>query len=197
MDWDILHLGASRIRGPEPPYDKVYSLYEDVDRSKKPGCPNRFWRWFCWDDLMVRLKVPLNYRAILPSYHSIGFPPIAITYHGVQQLLLQLSWVGATNTLDFSIRDLLKNGTLQGWDVLPPIFSMWKLGTAADSDLEENGRTNLGLGDAEPTSQTEESSPGIKRSVRKELTALLDGHHGQHNRWTEKYWKSFEVGFSP
>lgn len=194
VEWDILHLGNSRIRLAKPPYDTVHSVYEDVDSPKKPGCPNPFLGWFCWDRLIETLELPPNSRAILPSYDSVGLPAIAVTYHGAQQLLLQLSWIGADDTLDFSIRNLLKNGTLQGWDVLPPIFSMWKTGTAADSDLEKD----LGLGGgAEITSQTEGSSPGIERSVRKELPTLLNGRVGQDNRWTEKYWKSFGVDVEP
>lgn len=79
-DWDILHLGASRIRGPNAPFDKVFSLYADPDRPKNPGCPNHFWKWFCWNEKLKELNVPAGHRAILPSNDTVGLSAIAVTY---------------------------------------------------------------------------------------------------------------------
>lgn len=157
---------------------------------KKQGCsditePNTGDPAFCWGPMLENLGVPEDSRAILPSYHSIGLPAIAVTYEGAQRILYELSWKSLDNTLDWGIHKLLRAGRIRGLTVLPPLFGMYKIGDAADSDL-------VGV-EGDRKSPIEGHSEGIERSVRLALNEEFGGASRGPSRWSRKYWAEFGI----
>lgn len=184
MDWDIMHLGPGySFLPPHEPYRSLHSTYEDPDRTQNLTCPENYWHenMYCWGPTLDYYHTNNDSRVILPSYHVAGLPAIAVTYTGAQRMLYHLTWVGLMKSLDMSIMDLIMGGKLNGWTVIPPFFTQFKVGGDQDSDLNsvqtvfDKVRSNLkGI------------SPGIENTARQALCQTFESE--SPTRWTKQYW---------
>ena len=186
LDWDILHMGNSWIRTAEAPYDKIHVHYPDPDRQTHPGCPQDFEPQgsYCWGPLLEQLAVPAGHRALVPSFDSVGLTAIAVTQRGARKILFQMAWNRLETLTDWSIRNLLMRGDVEGWDVVPPLFGQYKIGGALDSDID--GRPEIQV--PETASWTLGSSMGIERSAKAALAEQLSPAVDRPGRWSSQYW---------
>jgi hypothetical protein len=166
-DWDVFHLGVSRVS--TPPNTANVRIYRD------PSLPTGAYQdidchgnWYCYSKYLQAVKVPEQSRSIASSYEPIGLVALAVTFKGAQKLLYLLSWSGLETGLDESIRNAIRDGELLGFTVVPPLFGSWTTSTAADSDIRADGRSKA-------PNNLKSHARGIKGSVRQLLKQLVLG----------------------
>ncbi|KAL3428414.1 glycosyltransferase family 25 protein [Phlyctema vagabunda] len=176
-DWDVLHLGVSRIGAAPEPFNHIAIPYHDASLPTGPvqdvdcteGRP-----WYCFSKYTQAVQMPDQSRVILPSYEPIGLVAIAVTLKGAQRLLYLLGWKSLETGLDWSIRDLMREGDLSGWTVVPPLFGSWTTGTGADSDLRDGIKSKV-----ESSNNLKGQGRGLRESARQHLKDVMS----TENRW--------------
>lgn len=176
-DWDVMHLGVSRIsaspnrdgRMPTAYHDPTLpqGSYQDIDCQH--GGP-----WYCFSDFLKSLDTPGQSRVMTPSHEPIGLVALAVTLRGAQRLMYLLSWRGLDDGLDWSIRDYVKAGNLTGWTVVPPLFGSWNA-DKGDSDI------NSGVV-SKPSNNLKGKSRGVRDSAREHLGDLMLDENAERTR---------------
>jgi hypothetical protein len=178
-DWDILHLGASRVVSGPAPFSTLATIYPDLSPpgTHRGDCePDK--HWFCFGPVMKLLAVPAQSRAIIPSHRSLGLAAIAVSLRGAQRLLYLLSWRSLDKTLDWSISAELESGRVKGWTVMPPLFGTWAPGGGGfgDSDINKGAE---GLDLQANGGNIKGVSRGTADSVRSRFSELIESE----SRW--------------
>ena len=174
-DWEVMHLGPSyALPPPDAVLKDVFFKYQD-ERSPipLPACGGKK-KWFCFESIIEAAKLKREERAVYPTYESLGLPALAVTYRGAQKILYDQSWRGLQGSTDHSLKSMVLNGELAGFTVIPPIFSMWKIGNEQDSDLKKNSTGTQDIVDpSDKRKRIDGSSPNLKWSARKAMDGLI------------------------
>jgi len=184
LDWDVLHLGPSKIDTAPAPLNALHSVYRDANADPQTACSAvaSVKAWYCWRELLKAYAAPADARVILPSYKPLGLVALAVTQAGARRLLYELALRRLDTGLDWSIRDLLVAGRAQGWTVVPPLFSSWKTGGGADSDVN-GGVQRLGR------KKSGAASPGLAWSARLEVQRAMEEAAGERlGYWSRERW---------
>jgi len=182
LDWDVMHLGASKVDIAPAPFDVLHAPYPDTNTDPQTACDSASSKWWCWRRILEMYSAPPETRVIVPSYKPLGLVALAVTQTGARRLLYELSVRRLDTGLDWSIRDLLVAGRVKGWTVVPPLFSSWKTGGTADSDI--NGKIGAGA-------KKKAGSPGLAWSSRIALAKAMDEVEGKAS-WSKEYWGRFQ-----
>ncbi|KAF3925863.1 hypothetical protein ABW20_dc0103961 [Dactylellina cionopaga] len=186
LDWDVMHLGTSKNLMAPPPLNSLYHRYKDeyttprAMTKRNSPCGDR--DFFCWNDIIKMTGMEDNERVVFPSYQPVGLVSLAVSYRGAQKMLYDLSWKGLDMSMDWGVRDGCTRGFLKGWSVTPPIMSSWRVRGAGDSDLRNNGKGDIGVGNGNMKGE----GIGLAWSSRKALQQEFEGFD---------YWKDGTYGW--
>lgn len=166
------------IKSPPPPYHTLAALYPDPHRNPalSTGSSDMMHNWA---EVTRNTNLPAMHRAIIPSFEVYGLAAIAVSYAGAQRMLHEMSWLGMEKGLDWSVQRMLKDGTVRGWTVAPPIMGTWTVGDSEDSDI--NMGTKASVTAAGSKSNLEGTASNIVHSARTALGKTLE----RENYWTK------------